>query len=465
MAQATLTETGRYSRAIVEYAAGFSFEQMPPEAVEQTKAIVLDTLGSMLLGSGPAYSSSWLTGELARLMGGRPECTIVGRDFKTSVESAALANGTIGYAADVEGGRAARQHAAAVLVPTALAMCERERRGGRALLAALALGYEVSCRVSEACRTPHSYLRSFHPSAVFGHFGAAAAAGHVLGLDADRMAVALGLAGSNAGGLVTWVDDPTENSRPLVIGLAARGGVTAALLARLGFGGPPAILDPGKYSIYDAYSGEAHLDRLLDGLGEAPLWITRTTLFKRHPCCGDIHTGLDALLGLREQHGFGPDDVRAIEHRVKADRAPVIDANPLRSHCAQYIMGVAAVNGRIAADDILTDRRADPRIAAMIDRVRLVGDPELDPWEATAPAIVRVSLHDGQTFSERVDYARGTPENPFTRAELEGKFMELATTRMSRESARRLLELINRLERVEDVREIADLLRVSEPGQ
>lgn len=462
MSQATLTETGRYTRAIVEYAADFEFERMPPDAVEQAKAIVLDTLGSMLLGSAPAYTSSWLTGELARMMGGTPECTVVGRDFKTSVESAVLANGTIGYAADVEGGRAARQHAAAVLVPTALAMCEREHRDGRTLLAALTLGYEVSCRVSEACRTPHSYPRSFHPSAVFGYFGSAAAAGHVRGLNADQLAVALGLAGSNAGGLVTWVDDPTENSRPLVIGLAARGGVTAALLASLGFGGPTAILDPGKYSIYDAYSGEAHLDRLVGGLGEEPLWVTQTTLFKRHPCCGDIHTGLDALITLREQHGFGPDDIREIEHRVKADRAPVVDANPLRSHCAQYIMGVAAVNGKIASDDILTDRRASPRIASMIDRIRFVGDPELDPWEAPSPAIVSITLNDGRTLTQRVDWPKGMPADPFSRQELEGKFLDLATTRIPRDRAQRLLNLINGLEGVEDVGEIAELLQVRE---
>jgi 2-methylcitrate dehydratase PrpD len=462
MIQMTTTETGRYTRAIVDYAARFDFNQLPGDAVDQAKTLVLDTLGAMLLGSSPAYASSWLTGELARMTGGRPECTVVGRAFKTSVESAALANGTLGYAADVEGGRAARQHAAAVLIPTALAMCEREWAGGKRLLAALALGYEVSCRVSEACRTPHSYPRSFHPSAIFGYFGAAAAAGHVLGLDAARLDVAISLAGSNAGGLVTWVNDPTENSRPLVIGLAARGGVTAALLAKLGFGGPAGILDPGKYSIYDAYSGEMHLHRLVGGLGDEPLWITRTTLYKRHPCCGDIHTGLDALITLREQHGFRPDDIAEIEHRVKADRAPVVDNNPLRSHCAQYIMGVAAVNGKIASDDILTDRRADPRIRAMIDRVRFIGDPELDSWEAPSPAVVRVTLKDGRALSLRVDWPKGMPPNPLTHQELESKFLELATTRIPRDRAERLLELIAGLERIEDVSQVTELLRVPE---
>jgi len=464
MTQTTALETGRYTRVVVDYAAQFDFDQMPPDAVDQGRAIVLDTLGAMLLGSSPAYGSSWLTGELARQMGARPECTVVGRDFKTSAESAALANGTIGYAADIEGGRAARQHAAAVLVPTALAMCEREGLGGKVLLAALALGFEVSCRVSEACRTPHSYPRSYHPSAVFGYFGSAAAAGHALRLDAAQMEVAIGLAGSNAAGLMTWVSDPTENSRPLVIGLAARGGVTAALLAKLGFGGPAGVLDPGKYSIYDAYSGEMHLDRLVGGLGEEPLWITRTTGFKRHPCCGDIHTGLDALLTLREQHGFGPDDIVEIEHRVKADRAPVVDNNPLRSHCAQYIMSIAAVNGKIASDDILTERRAEPRIRAMIDRVRFIGDPELDAWEAPAPAVVSVTLKDGRSLSRRVDWPKGMPQDPMTRSELEAKFLELATTRISRDRAERLLELIGHLEHVEDVGELADLLRVAEPG-
>jgi len=445
--------------ALTAYAARFTYADLPRAAVDEAKTIVLDTLGALLLGSSPQYTASWLTGELARRTGGTPESTVIGRDFKTSCENAALANGTMGYAADIEGASVARQHVPAVLVPVALAVGERARAGGQAFLAALALGYEICSRASEACRTDHSYPHSFHPSATFGYFGAAATAGHLLGLNQPQFANALGVAGSNASGLMTWVDDPTENARPLGIGLAARGGVTAALLAQMGFGGPPAILDAGKYSIYDAYAGEMHLERVTEGLGES-LWITRTGGFKRHPCCGDIHTGLDALLAIVQEHRIAAADVEAIVHRVKADRAPVIDNNPLKSHCAQYIMAVAAVHGKIAPQDILEDRRADPRIRSLSARVRLVGDPAMDAWPAQAPAVVEVTTKDGRTYSARVDWAKGRRENPMTRAELEQKFIELATTRISRDAAARLMELVYDLDRVADVNDVAALLRV-----
>jgi 2-methylcitrate dehydratase PrpD len=445
---------------LTAYASRFTFADLPPAAVAEAKMVVLDTLGALLLGSAPQYRASWLTGELARTAGGTPECTVIGRDFKTSCESAALANGTMGYAADIEGASVARQHVPAVLVPVVLALAERGHAGGKALLAALAVGYEISSRAGEACRTEHSYPHSFHPSAVFGYFGAAAAAAHLLHLDQPRFANALGIAGSNASGLMTWVDDPTEHSRPLVIGMAARGGVTAALLAQMGFGGPPAILDGGKYSIYDAYAGEMHLDRLTAGLGEV-LWITQHYGYKRHPCCGDIHTGIDALVSILDDHRIGAEDVAAIVHRVKADRAPVIDNNPLKSHCAQYIMAVAAVRRKIESADILEDRRADPRIKSLSDRVRLVGDAAMDAWPAHAPAVVDVTTRDGRTLSARVDEAKGRRDNPMTTAELEQKFMDLATTRILRHAASRLMELVDRLDGVADVGELTALLQVA----
>ena len=448
------------TEVLTSYAAGFTFADLPRAAVDEAKTIVLDTLGALLLGSGPQYTASWLTGELARRTGGAPESTVIGRDFKTPCESAALANGTMGYAADIEGASVARQHVPAVLVPVALAVGERERADGKAFLAALALGYEICSRASEACRTDHSYPHSFHPSATFGYFGAAATAGHLLRLNRAQFANALGIAGSNASGLMTWVDDPTENARPLGIGLAARGGVTAALLAQLGFGGPPAILDGGKYSIYDAYAGEMHLERLTEGLGGA-LWVTETGGYKRHPCCGDTHTGVDALLAIIEKHRIAPDDVAEIVHRVKADRAPVIDNNPLKSHCAQYVMAVAAVRRKIAPSDILEDRRADPKIRSLSERVRLIGDPEMDAWPAQAPAVVEVTTRDGRVFTERVDWAVGRRENPMTQAELERKFLELATTRISRDAAARLLAMVYDLERLADVNALGALLSVA----
>src|SRR5689334_11239660 len=120
-----------FTDRLASHAAAFRYEQLPASAVDRAKEIVPDTLGAILAGSQPPFGGSRATADLARLLGGVPECTVIGRGFKTSVANAALANGTMGYAADLEGGGLRRQHIAAVLVPTIVSMGEREHADGR----------------------------------------------------------------------------------------------------------------------------------------------------------------------------------------------------------------------------------------------------------------------------------------------------------------------------------------------
>jgi len=376
--------------------------------------------------------------------------------------NAALVNGTMGYAADIEGGGIARMHAAAVFVPTALVMAERQKLDGKTFIASLALAYDVAGRVSEANRTEHAYPHSFHPSAVFGTFGAAAIAGYSLNLDASRFVNDYGLAGNIASGLMAWVDDPTEHSRSYGIGVAARNGVTAGLLAERGFGGPKGIFDPMKYNIFDAFSGTMHPEELTQNLG-AEFYIERADGFKQYPCCGDIHSGIDALLEILNERNLHPNEIAQITHQVKATRRPVIDNNPLRSHCAQYIMAVAAVEREIRWDDFLRVRREEPAICAMAQKVRVAefarirDSPELSNSPAAAPAIVEVKTTSGQTFSKRVDFAKGRSENPFSQAELEAKFVKWAAP-VVREA--RALEIIATVQQLEELTNICELIEM-----
>ncbi len=448
---------GPYTQKMAAFAAAYRYEDLPPEVIAQAKEIVLDTIGAILLGSRPDYKSVWTLGNQAREDGGPAQCTIFGRDFKAPLLSAILANGTMGYAADAEGAGAARMHAAAVFVPTVLTVGEYAHATGQKLIAALALAYDVACRVSDAADPGTPYPHSFHPSAVFGHFGAAAAAGHFFDLDEMQWVNALGLAGINAGGLIAWVDDPTEDSRGFVIGVAAQSGTRAALLAKKGMGGPIRILDDTKYSIYDAYSGAMHLERLVKGLG-TEYRILEADGYKPYPCCGDIHSGLDALLSIRQKHGLRAEEIAGITHWVKPTRHKVIDNNPLKSHNAQYIMAVAAVTGRIDPNDILVDRRSEPAIADLYRRTQLLPEPALNEVTDGAPAIVEVRLRDGRTFQERVNYRKGSRQNPFTTEELQEKFLRWATTRIKEEQARRIIALTARLEDLQDVGELANLL-------
>jgi 2-methylcitrate dehydratase PrpD len=369
----------------------------------------------------------------------------------------------MGYAADAEGGGLRRQHLSAVAVPVVLTVGEREHADGRGLIAALALAYDVAGRIDLAADPHTPYPRSFHPSAVFGHFAAAAAAGHYLGLDAGQVADALGLAGINAGGLLAWVDDPTEDSRPYVIGMAAHCGVVAALLAKMGMGGPLGIVDRNTHSIYDAFSGEMEpaLEEATADLGEV-FWITRRHGFKRHACCGDIHSGVDGLLAILAENDLAPEDIAEVVHHTHPARARVIDNNPLKSHNAQYVMSVVAVHRAVPPDAIVVDyRETDPRVRAMAACTRMVGDiadPDLGP----GAAIVDLRTRDGRAFQKKVKRWRGHPENPLTQAEIEEKFFRLATMRISRDAAERVKAICDDLEHLDDVARLMELLAVPE---
>ncbi len=451
MGSPSLTDT------LASYAAAARYEQLPTEAIDAAKLIVLDTIGAMLLGSLPAYSASRLIGDYVRDLGGAPECTIIGRGFKADLVHAGLVNGVMGYAADTEGGGVARQHAAAVLVPTALTVGEREHANGRMLITALALGYDVAARIDRASESGVHYSRSFHRSAVFGHFGAAATAGHMLTLSQKQISNALGLAGTVAGGLCVWLNAETEESRPFVIGMAAHRGMLAAVLAKMGMAGPRGILDDGKFTIYDAFSGAMHLEEVTRDLGEV-FWITRHTGFKNYSCCGGIHASLDALLKIVIDNDLRSEEILEIVDRVP----PGDDDTPLlKSHLSEYILAVAAVRREITPDTILVDyRTADPRVSDLFERIRLVGDSTTTALGVSA--IVEVRTQDGRTFKETVAYRLGDSRNPLSRAQLLQNFFDRATTRVSRTRAEQIYSLVMNLERLDDTATLMQLLSVSE---
>ena len=177
------------------------------------------------------------------------------------------------------------------------------------------------------------------------------------GLSPERQAIALGLAMQQASGLLAWADDPTEHSRPFNPGLAARNGTTAACLARLGFGGPPTPFE-GKYDAFTAFSGSANPEALDQGWGER--FHLTDYAYKLYSSCAFTHPGLDALLGLAEDERLTAAQVDRIVLRFPKSGAHMIDDNPLKSHCAQYILPVGLVFGRVIIDDILFDRTAEP---------------------------------------------------------------------------------------------------------
>ena len=455
------TAIREYTKEIASYVKGFEYNDIPDEVVRQAKIVTLDTVGVLLAASSPKYVASKAIVKLVRQLGGKEEATVVGSNFKTSCVNAALANGTMVNNIELDDSHPkSGAHVAAVIVPSALAMGEREKVDGKTFITSIVIGYDVDVRVVLGLNPSSLYKRGFHPSTIGGCFGSMATAGKILDLDIDKIIKGFGLAGSEASGLMAWETDPTQMPKSFQMGLAASNGVLAALLAQNGFSGPPAIFE-GKYGVLGAFSDEYHLEELTDELGER-FEITLTGL-KQYACCKFLHASIDSFLGIIREYDLSPEEISEITIRIPTPGAPIVDNNELISHNAQYVMAVAAIDRNVTVDHIYEDRRTDPEVSNLSKRIKVVGDSELAkvfPGFFSEPAVVEVVTKEGRRLEKRTDYPKGDPGNPLTQEEAEKKFNSLATTVTSEEKAQKITELINDLENMENVAALCDLLRV-----
>ena len=448
------------TQKLAEFVKNISLTDVPTDVIDCSKLVLLDTLGAMMAASAPKYSAGKILKEHIKSLGGVEESTIIGQGSKSSCVNAALVNGTLGYYCDNEVyDPGTVMHTPAIIIPTCLAVGEREKADGRNFTVAFILGVEFGARVSSALNPRVLYDRGFHPSSIAGSIGAAVAAGRLVGLESNQFSIALGLAAQQTSGLLAWKEDFSENARPFNHSIAARNGLTAALLAKRGFGGPPDIFE-GIYHIFRAYSKEDECDpgKLTMDLGRK-FSITELA-FKRYSCCAFLHPGLDALSVIMDNHRLESEDIESIVLRFAKNGTELIDGTELRSHSAQYIFPIAALDRKVMIDDILYDRRSEPEVERLMAQTRVVGDEELDAgYPERYPSIVEVTTADGRTISERVDYAVGTPQNPFSREDIEKKFFELSGQVVEREVAEKIVALVGQIEQVEDINMLGKLLQ------
>lgn len=447
------------TQALAGFVARFDPERVPDNLRAMTLTVARDGIGALLAAANPSFSTGRLIAGFAQDQGGNPEASVVGHGFKTGAAHAALANGTMGYACDFEPHHPeAILHPIAIMVPTALAVAERTGASGRRFLGAVALGCEVEYRVSMAIGPVQMYDLGFHPSAVAGCFGATAAAAFLLGLDGEACVRAFGLAGCQASGMMAWESDPTENARPFQMGMAARNGVTGALLAQSGFGGPSAIFDHG-HTIFRAFSRGPKPELLVKDLGERWDGVMELAI-KPYASVSFLHPALDALLALVREHDLKPADVEAVTLRFPRSGVHCVDGNPLKSHCAQYILPIAIAKREVAVPDLFADARlTNADVAELARRTTVVADDELNKlFPDFYASIIQIRTHGGKVLERRQDVARGYPESPMTPAELDTKFRRLVGSVASHARMARLEKAIAGLDAAKDVSELAALL-------
>ena len=436
---------------------------LPPEVVLKCKEIILDEVGVLLRASKSKGASESIIHFVSQF-GSKGKCTVIGTNLKIDPINAAFANGTLGHDIieldDVHG--PSRTHTAAVIVPAALAVAENENAKGSSLITAVVAGYDIEGRIGVAFANQH-LLRGFHASSVAGCFGSAVAAAKALGLSREGILDALGSAGSQASGLMAYQDEAMHYNKSLQTGIAARNGVTAALLAQMGYLAPRRVLD-GRTNILDAFSpGKHRFEDLTEDLGSR-FEVMRTGL-KRSSCCRLIHAPLEAFLSILDEHHLHADDISQVFVRLSTTAARGVDGHPLVTHNVQKVLATAALDRKKVTllEPYSSDRQEGGPMLAFSGKIRVVGDPELEKLlsiHPAGPAIVEVETRDGKRFSARVDDPRGEPSNPFSKEEVEEKFMSLSTRVVGKRKSEAILQAVNNLEAMDDVEQLTSLLRL-----
>jgi 2-methylcitrate dehydratase PrpD len=435
------------TRALAEFVAALRHEDLPPEVMRQAARVALDAIGCAVAAWTEDREKARIARDIAAMYPAQPGAGVIGAAGLVAHPAfAALANGILVNAADNDDThKRALLHVGSVVLPASLALAQARGLGGRSMLAAIVAGYEVAVRVGMAVMPTH--YRFWHSTATNGTFGGAASAAHAMGLDADAVQRALGLAGTQAAGLNTFFEsgDMTKSLHP---GKAALNGVLSAQLAALGMTAPPGILEHPK-GYLAAFSLEPRPSALTEGLGTR--WEILQNGFKFFPSILASHSPIQATLAIVARHRPDPARIARITNEtydtVKSHFSAKEAATPMAARVSvPYCIAAAAVDGVLTQAQFAPGRIHDPLIRRVLDRTEVIADPALNAlYPANFPARVTITMEDGQSFTETVMLPKGDPGAPLSDAELEDKFRGNCEPLIGAAQAARLRDAILRL--------------------
>ncbi|MGQ0647714.1 MAG: MmgE/PrpD family protein [Gemmatimonadaceae bacterium] len=440
--------SGDVSRPLAEFAATTRFTDLPGAVVEDTRRAVLDWLGSALAGA--LEPPAEMARSVVRQLGASDEATVFG-GLRSSAAGAALANGVATHILELDDvHKGSTLHAAAPVIPAALAVAEREHASGEAFLLAVALGYDAALRVGEAVNPSH--YRYWHPTGTAATFGAAVAAGSLLRLSPAQMLHALGNAGTQASGLWEFNADGAM-SKHLHPGKAAFNGVLAADLAREGFTGASRILE-GDRGFFRATTSDYDASRVITALGA--VWKISENCFKLHSCCGHTHTAIDVALDYRDAVGDALESLADVHvetyaqgHAIVQERAP---RTPYQAKFSlAYCVAAALTEGTVGLQQFEAERFSTaacytPAIASLLPHVRVTIAQDLTArYPGEWGTRVTFTRRDGAADIRGAAFPRGNPEHPVSTGTLEHKFRKLVAPRYDTETATRAIAAVHAL--------------------
>jgi aconitate decarboxylase len=451
MSEKTLTER------LVEHVLAVRYERLPQAAIEMAKQVTLDGFAVMIAGSTEPLGLGRIVTQYVRDMGGAPQASVVAGGFKTSMQNAAYANGTLAHALDYDNTWYPLNHPTSPTLPAILAVAECHRLPGTRVIEALVAAFEVQGRLRLAS-TGLETGSGFHKPGTTGQFGAVTAAARMLDLDRQQTLMAFGLAGSRAGSLSINTGSMTKSTHS---GHAARMGVECAVLAQMGWTASTDVFGKGGY--FDTFLfGNAEPERLVAGFGEPYRMVDPGVGFKKHPSNYFTHRPIDGALALREEHRIERSSIEAVEvvfPRFDYVNRPRPQTGLDGKFSVQYATAVALLDGEVTIDSFTNERRFAPDLEALLPRVVLRFDESIPADFDRMHAVVTVTLKNGDRHSKKVDRLSGWIGQPLTREQRMRKFDSCSRRLLDAGAAQRLADLVERLEEQPDVSVLMDIAR------
>ena len=440
---------------IIRFVRNLKYDDLPEHVVIKAKQCLMDTIGCAFVGLKTTDHARIVT-EMVKELGGKPEATIWGDGTKTNTVNAALANGTSCHGLDLDDAhREAFLHVGVGTIPAIIAEAECSHASGRDVITATVAAFEVAIRIALAVN-PALRLRGFHTTSTVGVFGAAMGVGKIKDLNEEQLINALGLAGTQSAGIWQFNDDG-DMSKRFHPGKAGSSGILASRLAQKGMTGPFRVLE-GRFGFPAVFGGEYKPNFIREGLGER--YHIMEVGFKIHAACRFTHTPIDAALILTNKYGIKPEDVSygkirsckiAADQLKKKDIQTLLDAQISGPFC----VALAIVHQKAGHQEFLKGIKDDV-VLELTEKIDMVEEPRFGLKQRAA--IVEITKSDGTQYSQQIDLAKGEPEVPLSKDEMDIKYKELAASILDDDKIENSLQMLNRLEDLDDVSELIAFL-------
>ncbi|MDH2900823.1 MAG: MmgE/PrpD family protein [archaeon] len=439
------------TRKIAEFVCSTNYDDLPSTIVNCAKRGILDCLGVTIAGFTDKNSAA--IREYVIEQGGKSESTILGTDTKVPCVNSALVNGYASHILDYDDTSFTMTgHPSVISYPPALAVGEVTNATGKDFITAYVLSCEVACRLADAF-TDKQYSKGWHNTGTMGTFGATAAAGKLIGLDAEQMAHAFGIAASMCAGIKKNFG---TSCKAYHVGQSCSNGVRAAILAKLGLTSSFEILE-GKGGLADLLSGVLVSEKL-DSLG-APFTIEEPGYsMKLYPSCAFTHSAIDAVLQLRREHNVLDRDVALVE--VGTSYAAVdtliysyVENGFQGKFSMQFCIAAALTFGQVTISEFSDAICKNPRVLSLMKRVKLYPDPSISSkGYSDNGATVKITLNNGQTLKSYVARPQGDPSAPLTNSQLNEKYASCLNYVNASRLSKSTLESVMRLESLTSLR-------------